>query len=403
MSEWKETDIGILPSNWDVELIGNLIKDKGIAVGVMYPGNYTFEGVPLIRAGDVRNNKIDDNINYRISNDVNLTYKRTILEGGELLVVLVGSPGISAVVPKNKKGWNVARAIGVLKLKDESDGQYLSYALRHPNVQHNLLASCNTSVQPTLNLKELKEIAIPWPTQSTRNFIAEVLSSLDDKIDLLHRQNKTLEGLAEVVFREWFVVRADDGWETVKIGDVAKINLKTVSKNYPFDEIEYLDTGSITEGKISGFQTFKLADAPSRAQRIVEDDDIVYSLVRPIHRHYGIIHDAKSNTVASTGFCVITCDKVSPYFVYVLLTLKETVEFFDMIAEGSTSAYPSLKPSDIGDFEFQIPPNDKLSEFANIANDAWNKINTNTQQIRTLTQTRDGLLPRLMSGEVRVG
>ena len=149
-------------------------------------------------------------------------------------------------------------------------------------------------------------------------------------------------------------------------------------------------------------QNHKLIDAPSRAQRIVEDNDIIYSLVRPIQRHYGLLNAVKSNTVVSTGFCVITSTGFSPHFLYILLTRDENVEYFDMIAEGATSTYPSLKPSDIANFEFPKPPKEKLDRFSEVASDSWDKININQTQIRTLTQLRDTLLPKLMSGEVSV-
>lgn len=258
------------------------------------------------------------------------------------------------------------------------------------------------SAVPTLNRNHIHELKVKVPEKPEQIHIASILSSLDDKIDLLHNQNKTLEQLAETLFRQWFVEEVEQGWEVVRICDVAKINQKTISKNYPFPEIEYLDTGSITAGMVSEFQTYKIADAPSRAKRVVENNDIVYSLVRPIQKHYGLMNDVKPNTVVSTGFCVITCSDFSPHFIYLLLSRNESVEYFDVIAEGSTSTYPSLKPSDIANFEFPKPPSEKLKSFSNIASDMWIKIKSNTNQIKTLTQIRDILLPNLMSGEIRI-
>jgi len=240
------------------------------------------------------------------------------------------------------------------------------------------------------------------PDYKEQKSIANILSDLDNKISLLQRQNKTLEQLAETVFRQWFVEEAKEDWEKKLVSDVSEINKKTITKDYKFEQIEYLDTGSITKGTIESFQPFSLAEAPSRAQRIIEDDDIVYSLVRPIQRHYGITKEVKPNAVASTGFCVITAKEVSPYFLYLLLTSDESVEYFDMVAEGSTSAYPSLKPSDIGSYEFSLPPKEKMDAFHSITDDAWKKITSNNNQIHTLTQLRDTLLPKLLSGEVRV-
>lgn len=285
---------------------------------------------------------------------------------------------------------------------NEVDKHFIKYVIADKTFQSYIENFANGTTIKNVSLKTVREYEFLLPPLPEQKLISETLSSLDDKIDLLHRQNKTLEALAETLFRQRFVEEAEESWEKKKISEVASINFRTISKNFSHSEIEYLDTGSITEGNIESFQNYLTKDAPSRAQRIVIENDIVYSVVRPIQRHYGLLHDVKTNTIVSTGFAVISCDKISPHFIYTLLTQNETIEFLDMVAEGSTSAYPSLKPSDIADFEFQLPSKEKLKAFHAIADNNWKKIKSNTNQIKTLTQLRDTLLPKLMSGEVRV-
>ncbi|MFZ1344400.1 restriction endonuclease subunit S [Thiothrix eikelboomii] len=255
---------------------------------------------------------------------------------------------------------------------------------------------------PSLNQQILKLLPIILPPLPEQRAIAAVLSSLDDKIDLLHRQNKTLEAMAETLFRQWFVEEAGEDWDEVTVGDFVELNRASIDKNYTHETIEYLDTGSLNEGKIEGFQSLCLEEAPSRAKRLVRHNDILISTVRPDQKHYGIIKNPIENLVVSTGFCVLTCTRIDPHFIYLLLTSSEMTEYLHTIAEGSTSTYPSLKPSDIGAITFQRPPEDKLKEFANIANNVWGKIEKNYFQMRTLEKMRDTLLPKLMSGEVRV-
>lgn len=163
-----------------------------------------------------------------------------------------------------------------------------------------------------------------------------------------------------------------------------------------------MDTGSLTKGVIAELQGVQLSDAPSRAKRLVQHNDILISTVRPNQCHYGIINQPQENLVVSTGFCTITCELISPYFMYLLLTNDEMTEFLHSIAEGSTSTYPSLKPQDIGAVTFKNPPADLIQKFHVIAEGYWKKIHTNLQQIQILEKLRDTLLPKLMSGEVRV-
>ena len=125
-------------------------------------------------------------------------------------------------------------------------------------------------------------------------------------------------------------------------------------------------------------------------------------MVRPVQKHYGILKKVKPNTIVSTGFVVISCHKIDPHFVYLLLTQEEMTESLDIIAEASTSTYPSLAPSDIAGIEFQMPPVELLQHFSEYAEHVWDKIEENNSQIRTLSRFRDTLLPKLISGEVRV-
>lgn len=248
----------------------------------------------------------------------------------------------------------------------------------------------------------VKAIDISLPPLEEQKAIAEVLSSLDDKIDLLHRQNKTFEELAQTLFRQWFIEEAKDEWEEVTVGDFVKTNVSTLKKDTTLQNIQYLDTSSLTEGKIDTFQYLNLSEAPSRAKRIVKHNDVLISTVRPNQKHYGIIKNPTEDIIVSTGYCVINCEKINPHFIYILLTTDDMTEYLHSIAEGSTSTYPSLKPADIEAIQFLLPPEDKLKEFSNYAVDAWEKIDKNHTQIKTLEKMRDTLLPKLMSCEVRI-
>ncbi len=175
-------------------------------------------------------------------------------------------------------------------------------------------------------------------------------------------------------------------WKEYKLGELVQTNKRSINSDYPYEEIEYLDTGSITRGKIDSFQKYKLNEAPSRAKRLVVQDDIIYSTVRPIQRHYGFIDNPLSNLVVSTGFATITCekDKLNPKFLYYLLTNDDTVEYLDVIAEASTSAYPSLRPSDIENLEITIPELPLQKSIASILSCLDNKIDLLHRQNSTL-------------------
>jgi len=177
------------------------------------------------------------------------------------------------------------------------------------------------------------------------------------------------------------------GWKRVKLGEVVVTNPENIGKNYSFNEILYLDTGSITKGRIEQLQKLQLINAPSRAKRLVKEGDIIYSSVRPIQRHYGFIINPPNNLVVSTGFVVIRVkqEKAVPKFIYYFLTLDETVEILDAIAEGATSAYPSLRPLDIENLEIEIPSSlDEQRAIASVLSSLDDKIDLLHRQNKTL-------------------
>ncbi|MHC1719118.1 MAG: restriction endonuclease subunit S [Clostridiaceae bacterium] len=148
-------------------------------------------------------------------------------------------------------------------------------------------------------------------------------------------------------------------WQLVKIGEICDVNQNSYTTKENWKYINYLDTGNITEGKIENIQFLDTTTdkIPSRAKRKVYENDIIYSTVRPNQKHYGIIKKPLDNMLVSTGFAVINgkIDKVDNNFLYYYLTQQHIVDMLHTIAEHSTSAYPSIKPSDIENINALIP------------------------------------------------
>lgn len=361
---------------------------------------YKKVGIPLVRVTDLKNTYLDLSQCFKVDE---LTYdiysRKHQPKVGDIIFARVGSYGNLAFTHKPMMyclGQNTAF------ISPKQNPYYLYYYLKSPLGKNEIESSVSGSTQPTISIKNIKNFEVNLPSLSEQKAIASVLSSLDDKIDLLHRQNKTLESMAETLFRQWFVEEAQDDWEEVKISHFVTLNKSSITKKYDHQSILYLDTSSLTKGYISELKPLILSEAPSRAKRLVQHLDILISTVRPDQCHYGFCFKPETNLVVSTGFCTITCDTITPYFIYYLLTSEDMTQYLHSIAEGSTSTYPSLKPEDIGNVSFALPPKEKLNDYHNIVGAMWNKINQNQKQIQNLEKLRDTLLPKLMSGEVRV-
>lgn len=177
-------------------------------------------------------------------------------------------------------------------------------------------------------------------------------------------------------------------YKIVKLKEIADFNKESMGKNSNYEFINYLDTANITNGTIDTIVRMSVEEAPSRAKRIVHNNDIVYSTVRPNLCHYGIIDFPVENMIVSTGFTVISCKGgINPYYVYNYLTQNVITSQLHSIAENSTSAYPSIKPSDLESIEIKLPRLEIQNKIAKILTDVDrkmklnNKINNNLHEL----------------------
>lgn len=192
-----------------------------------------------------------------------------------------------------------------------------------------------------------------------------------------------------------------DAWRKIRLGDACKMNVDSYSPKEKWDFINYLDTGNITDNRIDSIQYIdvRCEKLPSRARRKVRKDSIIYSTVRPNQRHFGIIKSQPEHFLVSTGFTVIDVDSnvLDADFLYYLLTQSALVEALHAIAEQSTSAYPSIKPSDIGNLEIEIPDLVTQKKIADVLESLDRKITQNTEINENLEQQADAIYQAFFS------
>ncbi len=240
--------------------------------------------------------------------------------------------------------------------------------------------------------KESSDIDIVLKGDITPTLLAHLKEELEDSTlpyfcDILDYERAPQELKEHIDIHALTLYKREEEWQEVRLGDMVEINKNNLGKNFEYENILYLDTGSITRNQISSLQTFHISNAPSRAKRLLGKRNIVYSMVRPIQRHFGFIENPPKNLVVSTGFVVIEEKEnslIDLKYLYYFLTLDEKVEFFESIAEGSTSTYPSLKPSDLAELTIPLPPLERQKEIAEILSSFDDKIDFLYRQNRTL-------------------
>lgn len=175
------------------------------------------------------------------------------------------------------------------------------------------------------------------------------------------------------------------GWKTTRLGELVAINVSSITGSFPFDEIAYIDTSSVTNNRFEPLQRLRLSEAPSRARRIVRDGDTIISTVRPIQRHFGFIRNPTPNTIASTGFAVLTPQQIYSEFLYYYLSQDSITYYLNGIAETTTTTFPAFRPDTLEDLEIAIPEDIEVQRrIADILSALDDKIELNRQTNATL-------------------
>ena len=144
-----------------------------------------------------------------------------------------------------------------------------------------------------------------------------------------------------------------------KLGEICDINRSSLKAADDIEEILYLDTSNITENTIAKLQYFQRKNAPSRAQRKVQNKTIIFSTVRPNQKHFGIMNNPQKNLIVSSGFTTLDVKNLKCFdanYVYLKLTQPVIVDYLQTVAQNSVSSYPSINPDDIGNLSFEFPP-----------------------------------------------
>lgn len=195
-----------VPADWeDVTLSDVSDPSRKITYGIVQPGQLHSEGVPIVRVNNFRDNSLDLTDRLAVSPEIEEKYRRSRPRPGDLLISLVGSIGQLAIAPPEIEGWNLARAVGLVPFANPAVANWSFYSLQSTASQDFMNQRANTTVQTTFNLKDLARIPIQLPPEWEMDRILTTLQALDGKIELNRRMNETLEAMARAVFRDWFV------------------------------------------------------------------------------------------------------------------------------------------------------------------------------------------------------
>lgn len=388
----------------DYRSLGSLVERK-IGYGIVQPGQSVPNGVPVVKVNNLISGLRSKSELETTSAENDSKYARTRLRGGEIVISVVGTIGKTAIVPSSFAGCNLVRATALIDIKDQWLAHWVKYYLDSPQGQSYIEQNLNTTVQPTLNIKSLVDMPIPFPDEDVMKKTVTVLTAFDDKIDCNKKINDNLQQQAQTIFHERFeIVDVDNlptGWRVVTLGEVALISKNSFN---PLKEPEtILEHYSIPAFDESRFPVFESSTSIKSNKYVVDGSCFLISKLNPTTKRVWKPYCITNRAVCSTEFIVYKAKDES--ITDFLFSVIDSVSFSDFMCShvtGSTGSRQRTSPSDTLSFKFILPAGEELAEYQAIVSPMYTQMRINAIESDKLKQLRDILLPKLMSGEIDV-
>lgn len=383
MTEWKEYKLGEI-----IQIIGGGTPKTSVP-------EYWDGDIPWLSVSDFNNGK-----KYVFTTEKHITQlglnnsSTKLLHKDDIIISARGTVGVVAMIGSDM-AFN--QSCYGIRNKDVVDKQYLYYLL--VNSVNGLKQNAYGGVFDTITRETFDLIDVSLPSLDEQHRIAAILSSLDDKIDLLRRENVTLEAMAETLFRQWFVVEAKYG--EVVLGDVVKTTSGgTPSRKHP----DYYENGTVCWVKskelngsfISSTEELITENAVANSSaKILPEKSVLIAMYGATVGEYGILSRPMT---CNQAVCALIPNEKYP-FTYLFVWAATMKQEFINLATGAAQQNIS---QDLVKQQYVYGDIEKIKEYDSCVRSLFDKMENNQEQINTLIQTRDGLLPRLMSGEIKV-
>ena len=395
------------------------LKDvvKRVKVGFVGSCNNDYcssdEGVPMIRTTNLTTEGIKlENLKY-INNTFHIAHKKSQLHFGDILIARHGHNGLASL-------WEYkfdAQCLNVVVVEpDESlaNRYYLTYLINSPLIQKQIKSLTGGSVQFVVNTKDIADLLIPIPSLDKQKEIADFISLFNKKISVCKSINKNLEKTLITIFNSWFInfenydnskgMKIDDSygeipvdWSVEMLEDYVDFvtGVEPGSKNY-HEKPEPNDIPFLRVGDLGSRDNGVFIDPSLSKNKILKYDDIVLSLDATI----GIVKMGLEGAY-STGMrkLVIKNDNINQPFLYCLVKSNRIQRIIETFATGTTILHAGKS---IKHMNFVLSDKKTMDDFGKIGNSIISIILTNLKEIEYLTNLRDTLLPKLMSGEIDV-
>ena len=421
-AQYTETESGEIPEV--------LLKDYCELIQYGYTQSASLEeiGPKFLRITDIQNKPINwGEVPFCKISDSDLS--KYLLDNGDIVIARTGaSTGTNAIFDSSKMPKSVFASYLIrLKLSKIFDPWFVYYFLQSPYYSEHIVSILGGSAQPNANAQQLTNVFVKKFNFSEQQQIASILSSLDDKIELNRRMNNTLEEIGKALFKRWFVdfefpnenvepyksaggVMVASGlgeipanWEIKKIEDVCEINTKSINPGRSGDK-------SFWHFSIPSFDqysspTLELGNTIKSNKTQINSNSILISKLNPKKekRIWTIYVDSwNADAISSTEFINVVPNAGDWAWGNFMFRDDKFYKYFASLSTGSTGSRQRVRPTEIKTLKVAYPDEMTRQRFDDMASHLLLKINENMQEILNLTSIRDSLLPRLISGKIRV-
>ncbi|MCW9681832.1 restriction endonuclease subunit S [Dolichospermum planctonicum UHCC 0167] len=402
-------------------------------------------GIPSIRTTNIKNGRIDFKNANRVSEEVYKQWTaRLEPKPGDLILAREAPVGDVGIIPPNQKACLGQRTVLIRTNKEKLDSRYLLYLLLTPQMRYKMMSKSEGSTVSHLNMSDIRNLEIPkLPPLSEQKAIAHILSSFDDKIELNRQMNETLEAMARAIFKSWFVdfdpvsakrsgrqpagmdtATADlfpdefeesslglipKGWKVTEIGNICQITqgYSFKSKDFSIDGDILVRLGNFTENGTLSFteNNTKFFNQECREKFKLNPGDLVMCLSDVTQKGLilgktGFIPNDNRQYLLNQRVAKIDAVKTLKFFLHFTF-ISNSFSLYAINSANATTVL-NLSSKSITEYKLVLPHEQVLDVFSKIIDSLYEKKDSNVKESKILYQIRDTLLPKLMSGEIRV-
>ena len=436
LGAWREGTYGRVSAAYTEEPLRNLcVPERGIQTGPfgsqLHKRDYVSDGTPIVTVEHLGDNQLVHENLPRVSNEDRERLSKYSLQAGDIVFSRVGSVDRRALVRQEEEGWLFSgRCLRVRVDSDQIDPVFLSYFFGLNAFREHIKSIAVGATMPSLNTKLLSNVVIPHPPLPEQRSIANVLCTLDDRIETNRRMNATLEAMTRALFKSWFVdfepVRAKmqgldtrlsqeiadlfpermmdsemgeipEGWTVGSLGDIATVKRKAVDPGRVGHDTPYIGLQHMPRQSIA-LTDWGQASSVSSGKSAFKVGDILFGKLRSYFHKVGI---APMDGICSTDIIVLN-ERMPNWSAFVLACVSSS-SFVAHTSQTSTGTkMPRTNWQAMSTYELCRPADAVAEAFRDIASPMLGRLVRNVHESRTLAALRDALLPKLISGQIRV-